>query len=256
MLALDRHRQILQELEQHGSVRTIDLADRLAVTNETVRRDMAKLENEGLLRRTHGGAIRPELAVSIEQTFDERIVENLEAKRIIAQTALSLVNAGESIFIDGSSTALQLALLLGDFHLQVVTHSLLVAEALRNKPKVDLLMVGGQFDRTSRCFLGPEALMSVRRYRTARAFCSGNGIEPSLGISEINREQAILKEVVCSRCTCLVYLADRSKLGKPSSFYFADTAELDIFVTDAHPEHPVLGELSAAGVEVLTSEDN
>src|SRR5690606_29055145 len=189
MLALERHRQILELLDRHGSVRTVDLADRLQVTNETIRRDLERLEAEGMLKRAHGGAIRTSAIDIRERSFDERNVENLEAKQAIAQAAVNLVEAGDSIFVDASSTALQLVLALGDLPLRLITHSLYVAEVLRHKANIELIMVGGRLDRTSRAFLGPETILALQRYRVDKAFCSGNGIEPGLGASEINEDQ-------------------------------------------------------------------
>ena len=254
MIALGRHKQILELLERSGVVRTIDLAERLKVTDETIRRDLKKLEDDGLLRRAHGGATSVGIADLRERSFDERNVENLDAKRAIAQAALALIQPNESIFVDASSTALQLVLMLGETPLQVITHSLHVADCLRNRPNVDLIMTGGRLDRPSRSFLGPEALLALRRYRVDKAFCSGNGVEPGLGASEINQDQAILKEVVCARSHHFISLADQSKLGKPSSYYFAGTAEIDSVITDGQAEHPVLKELEAAGVEVISTQ--
>lgn len=254
MLAAQRQRFILDLLEKQGSVRTMDLAQRLEVTDETVRRDLDFMEGKALLRRTHGGAVRGGW-VSRDRSFAERQVENIQSKQAIARAALPLIAEGDTVFIDASSTALQIVPLLGSFPIRVLTHSLLVAQLLAEREKVDLVLCGGAFDRVSGSFLGTEVAHALERRRVDKVFCSGNGIEPRLGASEVNQQQAFIKELMIARCTRLIYLADSSKLGCPSTFYFAQTVQIDTFISEAPLEHPVMLELRDSGVECLSAGD-
>lgn len=246
MLAADRHRIILEMLEEHGSVRTVDLAQRLNVTDETVRRDLDKLEKEARLCRTHGGAVKERLQ---ERPFAERNIEHISEKQAIARLALREISEGDTLFIDASSTALQLVYLLGDFPIRVITHSFFVAVALQSKPLVELTLAGGTLDRTSYSFVGSETLLALRRHRVDRAFCSGNGLNMPLGMSEINEQQALIKEVIAERSQQFICLADSSKMGMDSRFYFADPSGISLVITDAPEADPVILALRGMGVD-------
>lgn len=253
MLAADRQQIILEAIEKDGSVRTMDLASRLGVTDETIRRDLGRLEEEGLLARTHGGAVRRE-DWKTERSYDERKVENIEAKRSISQIARRLISPGDTVCFDASSTAFELARLLEDMPLRVITHSLNVADLFTRNSETELHLLGGRYDAASHSFLGPQTILALQRFRIDKLICSANGIEPGVGISEINQDQALLKETAALRATRFIFLADRSKLGLPSLYYFAVPAQVDHFVTDASSNHPVVAELAGMGLVMHTPE--
>ncbi len=248
MLPAERRQFILERIESDGSVRTIDLAQRLEVADETIRRDLDWLEQEGLISRTHGGAV-PLRAFIRERSYDERKIENIEAKRRIAEEARTLIQSGETLYIDASSTAFELVRQIEDLELRIITHSLNIAELLGHQTAIELHLLGGRFDPESRSFLGPETLLALQRFRVDKVICSGNGIEPTLGVSEINQDQAILKETAALRATRFIFLADHTKLGLPSAYYFTNTSRIDHFVTDAPSTHPVVNELAQMGIQ-------
>jgi DeoR/GlpR family transcriptional regulator of sugar metabolism len=253
MLAIERQRRILALLNNNGSLRTIDTAAELGVTDETVRKDFELLEKRGDLIRTHGGAGKPE-RIREELPFTERQAIRREEKRAIARLAASRIRANETLFLDASSTVLTLTEFLPDLPLTILTNALNVFTALSDRPNLELICTGGLFDAKSRSFVGLTAEKALQSYNIHRMFFSGNGIDPIRGISESQSQQAAFKERVIAYAEDVVFLADHSKLGQKSAFFFATLPDVDCLVTDKAANPGFLRELREAGIEVLQGE--
>ncbi len=253
MLAIDRQRRILDRLNGAGSLRTTDIAGQLGVTDETVRKDFEVLEKRGELIRIHGGASRPE-RIREEQPFTERQAIRRDEKLAIARLAASRIQANETIFLDASSTVLTLTEFLPDVPLTVLTNALNVVTALADRPNLDLICTGGVFDTRSRSFIGLIAENSLKRYNIHRMFFSGNGLHLDRGVSERNSLQAAFKERVIASAEDVVMLADASKLGQKSAFFFGEVSDLSCLITDAAADPGFTEALEAKGVEVRIGE--
>jgi len=234
-------------------MRTIDTASLLGVTDETVRKDFEVLEKRGELIRIHGGASRPE-HIKEEQPFTERQAVRREEKLVIARLAAGRIQANETIFLDASSTVLTLTEFLPDVPLTVLTNALNVVTALAERPRLDLICTGGVFDARSRSFIGLLAENSLKRYNIHRMFFSGNGVHLDRGISERNSGQAAFKERVMANAEDVVMLADSSKLGQKSAFFFGEVADLSCLITDAAADSGFTDALEARGIEVRRGE--
>ncbi|MCG8526874.1 MAG: DeoR/GlpR family DNA-binding transcription regulator [Opitutales bacterium] len=253
MLPAERHREIISQLDQKGSIRTIDIAKSLNVTDETIRRDLEKLEKDGLIQRTHGGAVQIQRPVK-DWPFEDRVIQNIDLKKEIAREAVNLIKPNDRIFVDASSTALQMAQYLWNINLTVLTNSHLFATALFEKPNIEVLMTGGRFDPQSKSYVGPAAMATIRRYRIDKFFFSGNGIDVDRGVSEINESQAYIKETIIRRTGTSIFLADQSKLGAASSYFFASAQEVDVLITNTEADHPILETLKAEGTDIKRSQ--
>jgi DeoR family transcriptional regulator, L-fucose operon activator len=253
MLAIERQRRILDLLNIAGSLRTIETAESLGVTDETVRKDFELLEKRGELIRIHGGASRPE-KIRGDLPFTERQAIQREAKQAIARLAASRIQANETIFLDASSTVLTLTEFLPDLPLTILTNALNVLTALSDRPNLDLMCTGGLFDAKSRSFIGLTAEKSLQRYNIHRAFLSGSGLHPERGVSESNARQAAFKERVISYSQDVVFMADHTKLGRKASFFFAQMTDLSCVITDRKVDLEIVEELRVKGVEVLIEE--
>ncbi len=249
MLAIDRQRRILDLVNGTGSLRTTDTATLLGVTDETVRKDFEVLEKRGELIRIHGGASRPD-RIKEEQPFNERQAVRRDEKLVIARLAASRIQANETIFLDASSTVLTLTEFLPDVPLTVLTNALNVVTALAERANLDLICTGGAFDVRSRSFIGLIAENSLKRYNIHRMFFSGNGLHLDRGVSERNSRQAAFKERVIASAEDVVMLADHSKLGQKSAFFFAEVSALSCLITDAAADSSFTDALQAKGIEV------
>ncbi len=252
MIPANRHQIILERIEKLGSVRTIDIAEQLGVTDETIRRDFEKLERENHLQRTHGGAISTQQFNIKDRSFEERSIQNIEAKRRIATQAEKLIQPGDRIFIDASSTSLQLAATISNTpNLTVITNSALVIGELTAHKDIDLILTGGILDRQSQSYTGPATIATLRRYRIDKAFFSGNGIDEIRGVSEVNEAQAHIKDFVIPRSGNVIFLADPTKFGTSSTYFFAQCDQIDTIVTSKEASHPLLDSLEEKGMQII-----
>lgn len=231
MLAKERHTHILQVLDRNGALRTTDIAQKTGVTDETIRRDLETLHKDGLLVRTHGGAIsrnHPGRNLS----FQEREVIHLDEKIAIAREAEQFLSPRDVIFIDGSSTALQLAKRLPSLDITVITNAHAVIDALAGKEGVEVISTGGRYDSDNRCYCGALAYNALSRYRIQTAFFSANGIDTRRGLSESNEAYSDMKAAALNVAEKKVFLADSSKVGVCSTFFFSRLDQIDVWVTD------------------------
>jgi DeoR/GlpR family transcriptional regulator of sugar metabolism len=200
--------------------------------------------------RIHGGAVQ------IKKTREdipltERQMVNREAKTAIAKCAAGLIQPNDTIFIDASSTSLTLAEHLPDFHLTVLTNAHNVVTALADRSDIDLICTGGIYEPRSRSYIGLPAEKALGKYNINRMFFSGNGLHVERGVSERNPRQAAFKERVigCSEEICL--LADATKIGLKSSFFFAPTEILSTLITNTTADPGVTGAVESLGITVL-----
>jgi DeoR family L-fucose operon activator len=249
MLALERHRRLLDLLNEQGGVRTAEAARALGVTEETVRRDFEKLEAEGALLRSHGGAVKLESARR-EFPARERVQQHAGEKIQIAKAAVARIQPGQTILFDASTTALQVAKLLPDQPLTVITNALQTALALVEKPSIHVTVLGGTLMSSSQSCTGWSAEQMLELFRIDAAYISCRGFDAERGPSEATEEQARLKRRIVERAEEICLLADASKIGVSSSFYFAKSADIDLWITDAAPSRSIKDALSAHGVRI------
>lgn len=250
MLAIDRQRRILKLLLKRGSLRTMETASELGVTDETVRKDFEILENRGDLIRTHGGASRPERTRE-DLPFNEREAVRRDEKRAIARVAASRIQPNETIFMDASSTVLTLTEFLPEIPLTILTNALNVFTALSDRPNFDLICTGGLYDPKSRSFIGLTAEKALRRHNIHRMFFSGNGLHLERGASERNARQAAFKERVVAYSEDVIFLADHTKLGLKAAFFFAEMDHINCLITDKAADPEFVKQLRAGDTEVL-----
>jgi len=248
-LARERRLEILAHLNGQGSVRVAELAEKYHVAEETIRRDLDKLHSEGRLARTHGGALsvrndRFDLPLAVRK--NSRIAE----KQAIARCALEFIEPNEVIALDASTSALELACLLPDMPLAVITNSIDAARLLLDRPQLQVISTGGQLDSQSACFLGPLAESTLRQLTIQKAFISCKGIDRNRGYSEASAEHASLKRLLMSLADQTFLLADHSKFGVRSMVYSGDLKDVDRLVTDDQTDGEYLAALTEAGVGV------
>ena len=247
MLALQRHRGILELVESAGAVRVAELARRFRVTEETIRRDLEKMETDGRLLRTHGGAVPMEDPL-LDRPFRAReTVAAQEKAAIAAWTAERHIEPGDAIALDASSSAYQLARALPNAPLTVLTNSLEAAAFLAARPAVRVISTGGTLDPHDRAFTGPLAEDAARRYHVDKLFLSARGVDPARGLSEADESHARIKETLIEQAERVFLLADHTKMGVKSRVFFARLDALDAIVTDDGTPQEMQDALAAAG---------
>ncbi|MGN7455934.1 DeoR/GlpR family DNA-binding transcription regulator [Paenibacillus pasadenensis] len=250
MLAAERYEQIVQLVNERGSIRVTELSELCRVTEETIRRDLDRLEQEGRLRRSHGGAVSVRDAQP-ETPFAEREVTFAAQKRRIAAEAARQVRPRERILLDASSTAWYMARELPDMPLTVLTNSARVAVELAAKEQIQVICTGGQLSRASLSFVGPSAERSLEEYHVDKAFLSCKGLHVERGLSESNELQARVKQQMLRMADEVVLLADASKIGLQSFTRFGSLEQVGRLVTDDRITAEAAQALRESGLAVV-----
>ncbi|MEU1970284.1 DeoR/GlpR family DNA-binding transcription regulator [Microbacterium sp. NPDC019599] len=258
MYAMERQAHITRHLAERGRVSVIGLADDLGVTTETIRRDLDLLEQQGALRRVHGGAVPLRTGGLAEPSIAERMSVNADAKRTIAHRALEVITDGYrgAVVFDAGSSVGAVAAGLGErvtatgARLDVVTHAVPVAHTLSLLPDVSLTILGGQVRGLTAAAVGTATLTALESLRPDLAFVGVNGISADFGLSTPDPAEAAVKAAIVRSARRTVVVADRSKFGVESFVRFAQLSDIDVVVTDAAPDSDLADALVAADVEV------
>jgi len=234
MLAVERRKKIMDILYENQSVTVPELSRLFNITEETVRRDLAKLEKEGLLRRTYGGAVISE-GLHLELPISIREVTNKENKELIAQVAANLVEDGDTIIMDSSTTVLQMVKYLKNKkHLTIITNGLKIVTELAPYENISVISTGGMLRNSSLSFVGHSAERALSNYNADIFFMSCKGVSRDKFITESNEFEAELKKIMIKSAQRIVLLADRTKLDKVSFATICSLNDIDVFVTDEH----------------------
>jgi len=253
MLAEERRQTILKllDLRESTSATVAELAERLRVSSMTIRRDLTWLEEAGLLRRVHGGAMALE-ADEAEVPFVARSQQAGHEKRTIGRLAASLIRDGERIVLDAGTTTLQVALHLGERQdLTVVTNALPVAQALAHHPGVSTFVLGGQLKKREQCTVGPPVTEALARLTVDRVFLSAMGFSLARGITDPDILEAEVKRAMIRAAHEVVLVADSSKWGVESFAQIAALAAIQTLVTDLGLPGEAVEVLRAMGVRVV-----
>jgi DeoR/GlpR family transcriptional regulator of sugar metabolism len=244
-----RKRTIFEMLSEHGTATVIDIAERLGVSPMTVRRDIQAMASEGLVRRVHGGAAALHASVEVG-TFGSRQVEELGRKKAIAASARGLLQGGETVYIDGSTTCGELARLLpGAAGFTVVTDSLYVVREVAGKQGIDLLVLGGLLDRDGNTFDGALTVENAEKIGVDVCFFSVRGLSADFigneGLVGTQVKQRMIRHAGRS-----VLLADSTKLGRKGLIRVCTWDEVDILVTDEGADPAGLDQVRLTGIDV------
>lgn len=250
----ERWQEILAILAEHGRIRVGHLAERLNVSEATVRRDLEAMQAQGLLQRTHGGAmlLRP---TAFEVSFDESQTRSLIEKQAIGRRAAELVDEGDSLIIESGSTTLEMARCLAEFRkLTVLTNSLAICKELAVNDGIDITVLGGTLRRQSASLVGQWVVDFLHSVRVDKAFLGANGISTNFGISAPNVFTAESRKAMIAAARTCIALADHSKLGIESLYRVSPIDTLDILVTDTQANDTQIGAIRDLGIEVICAE--
>lgn len=239
MLVAERAEKIVQLVNERGSIRVSELSEIFEVTEETIRRDLDKLEQAGRLRRSHGGAIRVQEHQS-EIPYSEREVTRMKEKQMMAIKAASMVQPRDRILLDASSSAWYLAAALPDMPLTVLTNSIKVSLELATKDKIEVVCTGGILTRRSLSYVGPLAEQALEQYYVNKAFLSCKGVHLERGLTESNELHARLKQKMIGMADEVILLADSSKFGQQDFAQVTSLHEVQMLVTDDQADPSLL----------------
>jgi DeoR family transcriptional regulator, fructose operon transcriptional repressor len=251
MLALERQREILAALTSQRSVKVVDLALKFAVAEETIRRDLDKLESLGKLVRSHGGAVA---TLENEVPHWQREFINQSQKQAIAREAANLVEEGDTLLLDASSSCWFLARRLPDIPLTIITNSLFVCMALEDRVHAKIICPGGTLSQTSMSFVGAITQEALRRYHASKLFVSCRAFDVQRGLSDISDEQALVRRAMLDVSDYHVLLIDSSKWGTRALSMIAAPTEIQCIISDAGLAEADVEPLRRLGIDVQLAE--
>lgn len=250
-----RRLAILEALRDSKTIRVADLSRQFGVSEVSIRRDLAKLEQYGLLRRVHGGAIGNP-TVPPNHSFDERLRRRAEEKRRIGKAAAALVQPGDSIILDSGTTVLQVAREIAARSEQpeqftVITSSLPAFRELAGSRNLSLIILGGVFLPDYQTLVGPQTLANLSALHADKLFLGSDGLSFSHGVTTRSLLEAEVSKAMVRAATEIIVVCDSKKIGTVGFTSVVPLSQVHRLVTDTEAPEPFVNELRSVGVEVI-----
>jgi DeoR/GlpR family transcriptional regulator of sugar metabolism len=251
MIAQERRQRIFEDIETSGIASVRDLAKRFEVSHITIMRDLQELEQEGLIRRVHGGAISVRGA-SYEPPFIARESQYSPEKKRIATKAVEMITDGDSIILDVGTTTLEIARALkGKRNLTVLVTNLRAALELASQAAIQVIVIGGKLRASELSLVGHLTEQTLRSFQVDKAFIGVGGITLEHGLTEFNFEEAGTKRTMIERARQCIVVADHTKFGKVMLTTVASLAVVDTIITGKEVDGETVTRLHQVGVRVV-----
>lgn len=251
MLAIERRNAIISRLNMDGKVIVTDLAREFDVTEETIRRDLEKLDSEGLAKKTYGGAVANK-SLNVDLPSSVRKRTNVERKQRIAEKIALLINDGDYIMADASSTAIYvIKCIKTKKNITLITNSVEILLELADKTDWNVLSTGGTLKPGALSLVGSTAEKMIRDFHVDIAICSSKGIDINMGITESNEKDSQMKQAIFSSATRKVLAIDSTKFDNIAFTRVCGANEIDTIVTDEKPSERWVDYLNEKGIELI-----
>lgn len=248
MLKKERQAYILQQINIHNKVLSSDLSIQMNVSEDTIRRDLQELDEDGKLTKVHGGA----LSKSFHFTIQNNDIYSLPEKKVIAHKAVKLIKDGMFIVLSGGTTIRELIKALpNDLSATFITPSVPTALELLNHPNIDVIFIGNKLLKSAQMSVGAEAVMRLKDIKADYCFLGTNSIDAKEGITDLEWEVIEVKKAMIACANKTVSLAISEKLNSVQRLKVCDVAVIKTLITELSPDNPLLDDYKALGVEVL-----
>jgi DeoR/GlpR family transcriptional regulator of sugar metabolism len=238
MLAAERRDFLLARLHADGKVVAKQIAAELGVAEDSIRRDLREMASAGLCQRVYGGALLSSPAIA---DYATRATLATAGKERVAAAAAALIRPGQTVLLDGGTTALAVtAALPADLRATVVTHSPTVAAALVGHPAVDVYVLGGRLFKHSAVTCGAAAAEAAQGVNADLFLLGVTGVHHEAGLTTGDPDEAAMKRTLAGRAAETYVLASHEKIGTASPFLVLPADRVTAIVTDAPPGHPAL----------------
>ena len=254
MLAIERRNAILEKLQAERRVVVSELSQIYKVSEETIRRDLEKLENDGFVIKSYGGAVINENA-NVDLPFNIRKKRNVISKQKIAEVISSRIKDGTSIMLDASSTAVYIAKALKERkNLTLITNSIEILIEMFDTPNVNVLSTGGAIREGSFALVGPQTDKMLKSYHVDVAIVSAKGFDLETGMTDTEELHANNKKTMLHAGREKVLAVDSSKFGKTAFTEIGTLEDISMVVTDAKPDEVWLQAFKEYGIECIYPE--
>lgn len=251
MIPAARRLRISQILKERHAVRVSSLSEDLGVSEMTIRRDLERLESEGLLTRTHGGAVLKR-HIAEEPLWVDRVVAQAEEKRRIAQAAAALIQPAETVFLSSGTTAAQvLRYLPPDLEARIITHNVgAVSEAQRMG--IEVVLVGGVYNPRLNAVGGPTAVEDIGRYHASKMLIGVDGFDLEEGLTTPTIDMATIERAMIKQTRGeVIVLADNSKIGVVADVVICGFDQVDVVMVDDGVDEAVRDEITHLGLRCM-----
>lgn len=247
---MTRREKIKSILLEQKTVHVSKLSKLFDVSEETIRRDLSDLEKEGFLDKIHGGAV---LSNRVHSYVDNTVLKTIfkENKQMIARRVKEIINHGDCIYLDSSTTSLTIAEVIQEENLVVVTNSVDIQHYLSTKKNIELVGIGGNYLNQNRSFVGPNAIKQVERYHFDKVFISPKSIDIKSGLTDIDEDIVLLNQTVLNRGAEKIIVVDHSKFNKVSFVHLEDLQRIDTLITDIKVDNKWRTKLEELSVEII-----
>lgn len=253
MLAAERHNAIVEQLNRDGSVTVNELSEKFGVTKDSIRKDLTQLEKKGLLRKTYGGAMKPR-TVATEFYISDQKGKYTEAKRYIAKKAAELIREGDTVFLDISTSNVELAHILAESgrHITLVTNCIDVIRAVPGHSHIKLVSLGGDVIEARDGFVGALTNEQLRCYRFDLAFFGAVGVDLEKNrVSTYTSDDGITKKTALENSRRSYLMLEVRKLSEDCVYWYSPISSFTGVVLDQQPDEQVKKWLKEYEVEWL-----
>lgn len=244
----ERHNSIVRLIAQQSRIEVNDLSVKLGVSRVTIRKDLDELESKGVIKRAHGYAV-----INDSDDISSRLAIHYDEKKKIALKASELINDGDTVIIESGSCCALLAAVISEQnkHVTIITNSVFIAEYLRNSKTVDVILLGGVYQKDSQCLVGPSVRESVGNYHVRYLFAGTDGYSAKTGFTnkDTMRAQAV-RDMSCS-CDEAVILTESEKFRIAGTIPLNLKARITRVITDSDIKDGIARELSVWGIKVV-----
>jgi len=248
MIKAERLQLITEHIYKEKKVLLADLSRLLDVSEDTVRRDIKELSDQGLLKAVRGGAISRS---STPHHYREREHYDVSHKQIMAEKAIRHIKNGQVLLFDSGTSVLAIATLLPrDLEITVITNSFPVANVLEDHPSVEVIFLGGRLNKSSFSTAGHEVIQTIRGIRPDICFLGICSIDLTSGITGISYDDSQVKKAMVETSKQIIALATLEKLGTTEPYYITSMNDIDIIITDIDPEDKSLSLYRDAGIRM------
>lgn len=250
MLAIERRNEIFATIQQERRVVVSNLSQIYNVTEETIRRDLEKLEKEGLVKKTYGGAVINE-SINVDLPYNIRKKSNISDKQYIAKIISTMIEDGDHIMVDASSTALYVVKYIKTKkNITLITNSIEILLDLSDMTGWKVLSTGGLLKEGSLSLVGYQAEKMLKTFHVDKAIISCKGVDIESGFTDSNEMEVQVKKTMLNSAKQKILAVDNSKFDKVSFMQIGDFSDIDIIVTDKELEQRWQQTLETAGIDI------
>ena len=249
----ERQKKIMEYIEANTSAQIHELAEKFHVSEATVRRDLDELDQQGVLRRTHGGAIKVDRSTSYESMYSEKIAQMTEEKHRIAERAAQLVHPGDTVIIDSGTTTFFIAQALAHHEkLTIITNDLYIAYQTPIHPSSTLIVTGGTRRHGRQELVGSVTENLIRRTHVDIVFIGVDGVDLIGGATNANFSEVGVKALMLAAAEKRVIAVDHSKFGRIALAKICDLQDVDLLLTDTGLDHDLLHRMQKLNIKIET----